>query len=127
MAMKRGCRVHSARAERIARARLGLQGNEDLLLAGGKRGGTTAQARRAIPLGPRVRWQKGEPSVLKQDRLVLESAQPWYDADGGAFERNVVADASTLMARSVVQLAAQGRWPADRGALPTRRVVRLRA
>jgi nitrite reductase/ring-hydroxylating ferredoxin subunit len=84
------------------------------------------QARRAIPLGARVRWQKGEPSVLKQDRLVLESAQPWYDADGGAFERNVVADASTLMARSVVRLAAQGRWPADRGALPARRVVRVR-
>ncbi|WP_420607962.1 Rieske 2Fe-2S domain-containing protein [Novosphingopyxis sp.] len=56
-------------------------------------------------------WSTEEPEILAQDRLVLESAQRTYDAEGDAFERSVEADATTLAARRL--LAAATRDPAS--------------
>jgi len=62
-----------------------------------------------------------------QDRRIVESAQPWYDREGGAFERSVEADASMLLARKIVDLASRGEWETKRSSLPQRRLVRVRA
>ena len=62
-----------------------------------------------------------------QDRRIVESAQPWHDREGGAFERSVEADASTLLARKIVDLASRGEWETKRASLPQRRLVRVRA
>jgi len=82
---------------------------------------------RLLPLGRRVRWSRGLPRILAQDRLVLESAQSWYDRAGGEFEVSVEADTATLAVRRIVALAANGRWPAERTSMPPRRVVDVRA
>ena len=84
-------------------------------------------ATRLWPLGPCVRWTDREPRILAQDRRLLESAQPWYNGTSADFERSVSADASTLLARRVVALAAEGRWASERPSLPRRRVVTVRA
>jgi hypothetical protein len=80
-----------------------------------------------LPIGLRVSWGDREPRIFAQDRCVLESAQPWYDREGSSFERSVEADASTLMVRRIVELAAEGRWEEKRSSLPRRRVVTVRA
>ncbi|SRR5712692_327472 len=80
-----------------------------------------------IQVGRRVVWTDREPKIFKQDRVVMESSQPWYNREGSAFERSVEADASTLMARRIVELAAEGRWEEKRSSLPRRRVVTVRA
>ena len=77
--------------------------------------------------GVRVRWSEEEPTVLVQDRLLIESAQRAYDGEGVEFENSVGADTSTLLVRRIIALAAQGRWPSARGTLPHRRVVPVRA
>ena len=74
-----------------------------------------------------VAWSAAEPEVFVQDRRILESAQPWYDREGGDFERSVEADASTLLARKIVDLASRGEWETKRSSLPQRRLVRVRA
>ena len=77
--------------------------------------------------GVRVRWSEEESTVFSQDRLLLESAQRAYDREGAEFENSVGADTSTLLARRIIALAAQQRWPSARGTLPHRRVVAVRA
>lgn len=68
-----------------------------------------------------------EPTIVRQDREIMESAQPWYDRDGGAFERSVEADYAMLLARRIVELAGEGRWEEKRSSLPARRVLEIRA
>ncbi|WP_438028528.1 Rieske 2Fe-2S domain-containing protein [Sorangium sp. So ce233] len=80
-----------------------------------------------MPFGPKVGWSKQEPKIFAQDRILLESAQPWYDRGGGTFERSVEADASSLLVRRVVELAARGAWESTRASLPKRRLVGVRA
>jgi phenylpropionate dioxygenase-like ring-hydroxylating dioxygenase large terminal subunit len=78
---------------------------------------------RLLPIGPHVRWSNKEPRIFAQDRRILESAQRWYAQEGSDFERSVEADASTLLARRIVELAAEGLWEEKRFSLPRRRVV----
>ena len=81
----------------------------------------------ANPLpGPKLLWRKREPKVPAQDRRLLESAQPWYDAGGGDFERSVEGDWPTLLARRVVAIARDGLWEDKRDTLPERRVFSAR-
>jgi Vanillate O-demethylase oxygenase C-terminal domain len=61
-----------------------------------------------LPIGPHFRWSRHEPLVFRQDRILLESAQPWYASTEGSFEKSVPADASTLLARRVVRAAGVG-------------------
>ena len=81
---------------------------------------------RTLRFGPRVSWTNREPRIFRQDRSLLEAAQPWYEgrADAG-FERSVEADWSTLLVRRVVDLAARGLWPSAE--VPGRRVVEVRS
>ncbi len=79
-----------------------------------------------IPARRRVAWSAHEPLVFKQDRRLLEGAQPWQDRDR-SFERSVKADTSTLLARRIVALAEEGQWPARQASLPARSVIEVRA
>jgi phenylpropionate dioxygenase-like ring-hydroxylating dioxygenase large terminal subunit len=83
--------------------------------------------RRLLGLGPHLRCRKREHRVFSEDRDILESAQEAYDRYGEQFERSVEADASTLLARRVWELAAAARWSDDRSTLTQRRVVTVRA
>lgn len=75
-----------------------------------------------IPDAPHaVRWTDEASEILEQDRRVLESAQLNYAVEGDGFERSVEADAPTLLARRIVRLAREGRWPMDRDRLPAHR------
>jgi hypothetical protein len=65
--------------------------------------------------------------VDKQFFPARESAQHCYTQEGSDFERSVEADLSTLMARRIVELAAEGSWEEKRSSLPRRRVVAVRA
>jgi phenylpropionate dioxygenase-like ring-hydroxylating dioxygenase large terminal subunit len=76
--------------------------------------------------GPKLLWRRREPLVPRQDRRLLESAQPWYDALGGDFERSVEGDVPTLLARRIVDLASEGLWEDKRDTLPQRRLFRAR-
>lgn len=80
-----------------------------------------------LPLGSHVSWRRCEPKIFKQDQRLLESAQPWYDYGGNEFERSVEADASTLMIRQIIRLAARKDWTHARFSLPQRRIVHVRA
>jgi nitrite reductase/ring-hydroxylating ferredoxin subunit len=77
--------------------------------------------------GAGVMWAEEEPEIFAQDRRLLEGAQLWYDTAGDEFERSVEADASTLMLRRMMDLAAQGRWETERAGLRQRRIVAVRA
>ena len=77
--------------------------------------------------GIRARWTDEEPKILAQDRALLESAQLSHDREGDGFERSVAADTSTILARRIVTLAAEGRWQNERATLPRRSVVTVRA
>ena len=79
-----------------------------------------------LPARRRVAWSAHEPLVFKQDRRLLEGAQPWQDRDR-AFERSVKADTSTLLARRIVALAEEGQWPQRSASLPARSVIEVRA
>lgn len=76
--------------------------------------------------GPKLWWRRREPRVAAQDRRLLESAQPAYDAEGAGFERSVEGDLPTLLARRAIELARQGLWEDKRDTLPQRRVFRAR-
>jgi hypothetical protein len=79
-----------------------------------------------MPFGNRMMWSEREPTIFRQDRLLLESAQSWYDKND-EFERSVEADASTLLVRRICELASRGSWDEHRASLPKRRVVHVRA
>lgn len=80
---------------------------------------------RPLPLGPRVRFRRDEPALFRQDRLIMEGAQRAYGDDSlwAAWERSVEADRTTNMVRTVVRLAAEGRWEEERRRLPQRVMV----
>lgn len=78
------------------------------------------------PVGRRVRFERAEPLIFKQDRLILESSQPRYRDLDAPWERSVEADITTLTLRRIISLAAEGRWEAERASLPQRRLVRAR-
>ncbi|MBV8334674.1 MAG: aromatic ring-hydroxylating dioxygenase subunit alpha [Alphaproteobacteria bacterium] len=82
---------------------------------------------RFLPVGPKLRLSRGTPTVLAQDRLVLESAELAHRKGGAAFEHSVPADASTLLLRLVLRHAARGSWATTWARLSHRRVIRLRA
>jgi nitrite reductase/ring-hydroxylating ferredoxin subunit len=75
---------------------------------------------------PHVEWCADEPRTLEQDRVLQESAQLNYSRAGASFERNVPADYATLLARKILKIAREGRWPADRGTLVQRKLVMVR-
>jgi len=76
---------------------------------------------------PAVDWSDETQPIFEQDRLVLESIQRAFAREGHAFERSVEADAPTLLARRVYELAVAGRWEAGRAGLVERRVIRVRS
>jgi phenylpropionate dioxygenase-like ring-hydroxylating dioxygenase large terminal subunit len=82
-----------------------------------------------VPLWPRqLTWSPREPKIFKQDRLLIESSQPWYDREPDPrFERSVEADASTLMVRRMYDMALAGTWQQEWSSLPKRRLVDVRA
>lgn len=83
-----------------------------------------------LPVGRRVRFERREPLIFKQDRVILESSQPAYDPSGdslaASWERSVEADLSTMTLRRILMLAAEGRWEEQRRTLPQRRLIRAR-
>jgi phenylpropionate dioxygenase-like ring-hydroxylating dioxygenase large terminal subunit len=79
-----------------------------------------------LSLGSRASWCHNEPRIFKQDRRLLESAQPAYDREGSGFECSVEADASTLMVRRIVALAMRKEWEQARSSLSRRRVIHVR-
>lgn len=81
---------------------------------------------RRWPPGPQIRQVVGEPTIFRQDRLLLESATSAY-GDEEWRERSVEADAPTLLMRRIVEIAARGEWNAARAASEGRRVLRVRA
>lgn len=76
--------------------------------------------------GTRVSWSDEEPLIMMQDRSLLESAQAAYRREGAHFECSVQADTCTLLARRIIGLASEGRWPGARATLPARRVVSVK-
>jgi phenylpropionate dioxygenase-like ring-hydroxylating dioxygenase large terminal subunit len=74
-----------------------------------------------------LRWTDKEPEILRQDRVLMESAQLAYVSEGDDFERSVEADAPTLLARRIIRLAAAGRWPADKAKLSFRERLTIRS
>jgi nitrite reductase/ring-hydroxylating ferredoxin subunit len=74
---------------------------------------------------PGVSWIEEETRLIEQDRLLLESAQPWYDT-GEDFEHHVPADGITVLIRRAMALAAADRWSAEWQQLPRRQLVRYR-
>jgi phenylpropionate dioxygenase-like ring-hydroxylating dioxygenase large terminal subunit len=83
-------------------------------------------ATRFLPVGRRLRWTSREPTILAQDRRLLESVQASAET-GRDIERSVAADTPTLMVRRVMALAGKGGWRSGESALPARRIVRVRA
>jgi hypothetical protein len=79
-----------------------------------------------IQKGSEITWIEQEPKIFAQDRIV-ESAEPWYERDGDAFELSVESDASMLLARQIVRLAERGEWEQKRATLRQRRVVPVRS
>jgi nitrite reductase/ring-hydroxylating ferredoxin subunit len=78
--------------------------------------------------GSGVTWMGDENEIFKQDRSVVETTEPAYRGDGGGeFECSVEADASTLLVRRIVKLAAAGEWERKRVVLMQRRLVRVRS
>jgi phenylpropionate dioxygenase-like ring-hydroxylating dioxygenase large terminal subunit len=79
-----------------------------------------------IPFGPKVLWTPVNSPVFTQDKELLESSQQYYDQEGSGFERSVEADAAALTARRIVELAGNGGWRREAGAVPQRRVVHVK-
>jgi phenylpropionate dioxygenase-like ring-hydroxylating dioxygenase large terminal subunit len=80
-----------------------------------------------FPVGRRVRWFKGEPALLRQDRVLLESAERAYAGPSAWSERSVEADAPTLLLRRIIEWAARGEWDQKRTEPSEQRVIRLRS
>lgn len=80
-------------------------------------------------LGGQIMWSSREPKIIRQDRELLESSQPWYDdaREDECFERSVEADAATLLIRRIHDMAASGTWQHKWSTLPKRRVVDIRS
>ncbi len=72
-----------------------------------------------------VTWVEQETKLIEQDRVLLESSQPWYDV-GDDFEHSVAADFVTVLVRRVMAAAQNGRWMEERHQLPQRRIVHVR-
>jgi len=81
--------------------------------------------RSPLPFGPKLHLAKREPRILRQDRVLMESAQSSYEREGPGFERSVAADFPMILARRIHELAVQGQFEDKRAALPQRRVTRL--
>ena len=77
---------------------------------------------RSTFIGRSLRWTRWPGLVNLQDRKVLESAQ----LTKGGKELSVKADASVLVVRRIVDLAAAGSWPQQLDSLPPRKVVAVR-
>lgn len=82
---------------------------------------------RALPFGARVRFRQEEPAILRQDRLLLESAELACAEPGALREHHVEADAPALLLRRILESAARGEWEQRRASLPERRVIRVMA
>jgi len=82
---------------------------------------------RALPFGARVRFRQEEPAILRQDRLLLESAELTCAEQGALREHHVEADAPALLLRRILESAARGEWEQRRASLPERRVIRVMA
>lgn len=82
---------------------------------------TTGPAEGAAPT---LAWSEQPQPIFEQDRVVLESAQRAFAAEGHGFERSVEADAPTLMARRLYARACGIETEAT--ALPARRVLTVR-
>lgn len=74
----------------------------------------------------RVKLSRKEAGVPRQDRLLIEGAEPAYQATDGSFENSVPSDAPTLLARRIIDLAAAGLWQEKRRSLPERKLIRAR-
>jgi phenylpropionate dioxygenase-like ring-hydroxylating dioxygenase large terminal subunit len=70
-------------------------------------------------------WVEQETKLIEQDRVLLESAQTWYDLSDD-FERSVSADFVTVLVRKVMAMAGTGNWKQNCHQLPKRRLVHLR-
>lgn len=82
---------------------------------------------RTWPFGGRVRFRDEEPEILRQDRILMESAEPAYAGEGAFREQHVEADAPGLLLRKILGWAARGEWEERRATLPERRIVRVRS
>ncbi len=81
---------------------------------------------RFLPVGPRLRWSRSEPAVLRQDRRLLEAAQA-ANANAPGSECSVPADQATLLARQALALDMEDRWDAEWRSLPRRQLARIRS
>ena len=66
-----------------------------------------------VPGFRHVRLSKGESSVPRQDRVLMESVSQ-ETPPGIRHEYSVPADAPTLLARRIIELAAEGLWEEKR-------------
>ncbi|WP_437678950.1 Rieske 2Fe-2S domain-containing protein [Sorangium sp. So ce131] len=82
---------------------------------------------RALPFGARVRFRSEEPEVLRQDRILMESAEAACAGEGAPREHHVEADAPGLLLRRILGWAARGEWEQKRATVPERRVIRVRS
>ncbi|KYG03220.1 hypothetical protein BE21_52775 [Sorangium cellulosum] len=73
---------------------------------------------RALPFGARARFRGEEPAILRQDRLLLESAEAASAGQGDLREHHVEADAPALLLRRFLDWAARGEWEQRRASLP---------
>ncbi len=77
--------------------------------------------------GVRVRWSEEESTVFIQDRVLLESSAARVRPCRRRIREQRGRRTSTVLARRIIALAAQQRWPSARGRLPHRRVIAVRA
>ncbi|WP_437312662.1 Rieske 2Fe-2S domain-containing protein [Sorangium sp. So ce385] len=82
---------------------------------------------RALPFGARARFRREEPAILRQDRVLMESAEAAAAGQGDLREHHVEADAPALLLRRILEWAARGEWEQRRASLPERRVLRVMA
>jgi len=72
----------------------------------------------------RVKLTRREPGVPRQDRILMESVRQPMGATRP--EYSVPADAPTLLARRIIELASNGLWEEKRESLPRRKIVSAR-
>ncbi|MEZ5920182.1 MAG: aromatic ring-hydroxylating dioxygenase subunit alpha [Parvularculaceae bacterium] len=77
--------------------------------------------------GHSIQYVEEDPVINVEDRIVLESSQPWYDQCGNEFERHVEADQSTMMVRKVIASAETGKWNEARANMKQRRLITFRS
>jgi phenylpropionate dioxygenase-like ring-hydroxylating dioxygenase large terminal subunit len=59
--------------------------------------------------GPSATFEETELEILKQDRVLLESARPWVDRGRHEYEKSVISDYPQLVARRLTDAAVKGR------------------